>query len=69
MGAPGITDAQRQELIKTITQMAKSACWKSTLEKNGWEDLLMAGDEFKPYVESEQKNVLTLVNNLGLVKK
>jgi putative tricarboxylic transport membrane protein len=69
MAAPGITDAQRQELIKTITQMAKSACWKSTLEKNGWEDLLMAGDEFKSYVESEQKNVLTLVNNLALVKK
>ena len=29
----------------------------------------MPGDEFKAYVESEQKNVLTLVNTLGLVKK
>ena len=29
----------------------------------------MGGDEFKAYVESEQKTVLTLVTNLGLVKK
>jgi len=27
------------------------------------------GDEFKAYVESEQKTGLTLVTNLGLVKK
>lgn len=69
MAPPGITEAQRQELIKTITQMVKSGQWKATVEKNGWLDLFMAGDEFKAYVESEQKNVLSLVNNLGLVKK
>jgi putative tricarboxylic transport membrane protein len=43
--------------------------WKAILEKDGWIDLFMPGDEFKAYVESEQKNVLTLVNTLGLVKK
>jgi len=69
MGAPGISEAQRQELIKTVTAMAKSKEWKSILEKDGWIDLFMPGDEFKAYVESEQKNVLALVNTLGLVKK
>lgn len=69
MAPPGITEAQRQELIRTITQMAKSPQWKALLEKDAWLDLFMAGDEFKAYVESEQKNVLTLVNNLGLVKR
>jgi len=69
MAAPGITEAQRQELIKTVTSMAKSKEWKSILEKDGWIDLFMPGDEFKAYVESEQKNVLALVNTLGLVKK
>ena len=69
MAAPGITDAQRQELIKTLTQMVKTPQWKALVEKNDWLDLFMAGDEFKSYVESEQKNVLTLVNALGLVKK
>ena len=31
--------------------------------------IFMAGDESKAYVESEQKSVLSLINNLGLVKK
>jgi putative tricarboxylic transport membrane protein len=69
MGAPGISDAQRQELIKTVTSMARSKEWKSILEKDGWIDLFMPGDEFKAYIESEQKTVNALVNNLGLVKK
>jgi putative tricarboxylic transport membrane protein len=41
MAAPGITEAQRQELIKTVTSMAKSKEWKSILEKDGWIDLFM----------------------------
>jgi putative tricarboxylic transport membrane protein len=69
MAPPGISDAQRQELVKNISQMAKSEPWKATLKKNEWLDLLIAGDEFKAYVEAEQKTVLNLVNTLGLVKK
>lgn len=48
--------------------MAKSPQWKALVEKNEWLDLFMAGDEFKAYIETEQKNVLGLVTNLGLVK-
>ena len=69
MAPPGITEAQRQALIKTVAQMATSPQWKALVEKNEWLDLYMGGDEFKAYVEAEQKNVLMLVNNLGLVKK
>jgi hypothetical protein len=38
----------------------------------GWDQLgraVHASLEFKAYVEAEQKTVLTLVTNLGLVKK
>ena len=69
MAAPGISEAQRQELIKTVAQMVKSAQWKATLEKDGWVDLFLPGDEFKAYLDGEQKTVLALVNALGLVKK
>lgn len=69
MAAPEISEAQRQELVKVVTQMAKSEAWKATLEKNEWVDMLMTGDEFKSYVEAEQKTVFKLVNDLGLVKK
>ncbi|HEY0856954.1 MAG TPA: tripartite tricarboxylate transporter substrate-binding protein [Albitalea sp.] len=69
MAAPGISDAQRDELVKALTQMAKSESWQATLEKNEWVDMLMTGDEFRHYVEAEQKTVFKLVNDLGLVKK
>jgi len=69
MAPPGITEAQRQELLKTLAAMVKSPQWKALLEKDGWVDLFMAGDDFKAYVESEQKTVLALVTLLGLVKK
>lgn len=69
MGAPSLTEPQRQELVNKITQMAKSNHWKSILQKNGWIDMLMAGDEFKAYIDAEQKSTLNLVTALGLVKK
>lgn len=69
MAAPGISDAQRQALVKAVSDMAKSDAWKSTVQKNEWLDLFMAGDEFKAYVEAEQKAVLKTVTDLGLVKQ
>jgi putative tricarboxylic transport membrane protein len=69
MAPPGISEAQRQELIKAVTAMAKSPQWKALLEKDQWLDLFMAGDEFKAYIEAEQKAVLATVTNLGLVKQ
>jgi putative tricarboxylic transport membrane protein len=69
MGAPDISEAQRQALVTMLSKMVKTDQWKAIVAKNGWVDLFMAGDDFKSYVESEQKNVLALVNTLGLVKK
>ena len=69
MAAPGISDAQRQALSKAVADMAKSDGWKATVKKNEWLDLYMGGDEFKAYVEAEQKTVLKTVTDLGLVKK
>ncbi len=69
MAAPGISEAQRQALVKAVADMVKSAGWKATVDKNEWLDLYMGGDEFKAYVEAEQKTVLKTVTDLGLVKK
>lgn len=69
VAAPGITEAQRQQLVQAVTQMAASDTWKATLAKNGWTDMLMTGDAFAQYVDAEQKTVFKLVNELGLVKK
>ena len=69
VAAPGITDAERSALIEAVTTMANSEHWKATLKKNEWVDMLMTGDEFRQYVDAEQRTVLGVVTNLGLVKK
>jgi putative tricarboxylic transport membrane protein len=69
MAAPGISDAQRQALVKAVSDMAKSDGWKADREEERVARLYMGGDEFKTYVEAEQKTVLKTVTDLGLVKK
>lgn len=68
-GAPGITDAQKKDLISAVEKSVKSKPWQDTLAKNGWTDLYLPGDEFKTYLDSEIKQTEKIINGLGLVKK
>lgn len=68
-GGPGISDAQKKELIAAVEAAVKSNAWKELLKKNGWSDVYLAGDAFKSYVESEVASTEKIVNSLGLAKK
>lgn len=68
-GAPGITDAQKKELIAAVEKTAKSKSWQETLAKNGWADSYLAGDAFKDYLDKEIKETEKIIAGLGLVKK
>ena len=66
---PGISDAQRKELMSAVEKAAKSKPWQETLAKNGWADVYLAGDEFKTYLDSEIKQTEKIIGSLGLIKK
>ncbi|HEV2608965.1 MAG TPA: tripartite tricarboxylate transporter substrate binding protein [Noviherbaspirillum sp.] len=68
-GAPGISDAQKKELIAVVEKTAKSKTWQETLAKNGWADSYLAGDAFKDYLDKEIKETEKIIAGLGLVKK
>ncbi|MGH8703648.1 MAG: Bug family tripartite tricarboxylate transporter substrate binding protein [Burkholderiales bacterium] len=68
-GAPGISNAQREELIKTIAAAVKSPQWQETLKKLDWSDAFLPGDQFKTYVEAESKRVAQVIQEIGLAKK
>jgi putative tricarboxylic transport membrane protein len=68
MGAPGITPAQREALLKAIDTMAKSAAWKEVLKQKGWDDAYLAGDEFGAFLKQEQTRVADVLKTIGLVK-
>jgi putative tricarboxylic transport membrane protein len=66
---PGITDAQRKELIDVMTRTVKSPAWQATLKKNEWEDLYMSGDPFKSFLDKDIARVTKIIESVGLVKK
>jgi putative tricarboxylic transport membrane protein len=67
--APDITDAQRKDLIDLVTKTVKTPAWQATLKKNEWEDLFLAGDAFKTFLDNDQVRIAKIIENVGLVKK
>ncbi len=67
--APGINDAQKQELIASIDKAVRTKTWQDLLAKNGWSNAYLAGDAFRSYLDNEIKQTEKIINNLGLVKK
>jgi putative tricarboxylic transport membrane protein len=68
-GAPGITNAQRDELIKAIEAGVKSKSWQDTLAKNEWQNTWLAGEEYKKFIDSDVKRIGDILAGLGLGKK
>lgn len=67
-GAPGITDAQRNDLIGLIEKMAAGPGWKGELDNKGWEGLLLTGDAFKKFLDEEVVRITAILTDLGLKK-
>ena len=68
-GAPGITTAQRDALIKAIETGVKSKAWEESLKKNDWMNVWMAGDEYKKFIDADSKRIGDILADLGLGKK
>jgi putative tricarboxylic transport membrane protein len=68
-GAPGITDAQKKELVDLVAKTVKTPAWQATLKKNDWEDLYEGGDAFKTYVDREQVRITKILEGVGLASK
>jgi putative tricarboxylic transport membrane protein len=66
--APGISAAQRDNLVKLISATVKSPAWQEVLKRNDWTDVLLTGDQFKSYIDDEQKRVAGVLKDIGLAK-
>ena len=67
-GAPGISDAQKKELIAALDTTVKSPAWREVLTKNDWIDVYLAGDAFGKYVDEENKRIGDILGKLNLKK-
>jgi putative tricarboxylic transport membrane protein len=68
-GAPGITKAQRDALIKLIRAATESASWKTTLAKLGWSPIFLAGDEYKKFIDDDARRIAAIIDSLGIKNK
>ena len=67
--APGITEAQRQELSAALDKAVVTTSWKEALKRNDWTDMYLRGEEFAKFLEADNERVTRLVGELGIGKK
>jgi putative tricarboxylic transport membrane protein len=68
-GAPAISAAQRDALIKIVRGATESAAWKKTLEKLGWAPTFLSGEEYKKFIDEDTKRISAIIDSLGIKNK
>jgi putative tricarboxylic transport membrane protein len=68
-GAPGITPAQTDALIKIVRGATESASWKETLSKLGWSPIFLSGDAYKKFIDEDTKRIAGIIDSLGIKAK
>jgi putative tricarboxylic transport membrane protein len=67
-GAPGITAQQRDALVHLVKAATETPAWKQTLEKLGWTGVFLAGDDYKKFIDEDQKRIAGIIDSLGIRK-
>ncbi|WP_020573538.1 Bug family tripartite tricarboxylate transporter substrate binding protein [Actinopolymorpha alba] len=64
----GISDDERKTLVDLATKLHESKEWKAELDRAGWGDAFLAGDEFKTFLDEDIASVQGILRDIGLVK-
>ena len=65
-GAPGITAAQTDSLIKIVRGATESTSWKETLKKLSWSPIFLSGDAYKKFIDEDTKRIGAIIDSLGI---
>ncbi|SCF65470.1 tripartite tricarboxylate transporter substrate-binding protein [Streptomyces sp. MnatMP-M17] len=63
---PGLSDVERTKLLAFFDSLHDSPLWRESLEKNGWDDAYLPGDEFGEFLAEEDRRVDSVLKELGL---
>ncbi|KGH25108.1 C4-dicarboxylate ABC transporter substrate-binding protein [Comamonas testosteroni] len=66
-GAPGISKAQRDELVAQIEKATKSKAWTEALQKNDWTPAWLGGDAFGKFVDDEFASLRATMAKSGMI--
>ncbi len=64
----GISDGEKDELVRVITELHESEAWTDQLETKGWADAFLVGAEFHDFLTGDIEEVTATLKNIGLVQ-
>lgn len=62
----GLTDEEIAELSAIVEELRNSEAWAGVLDRNDWTDSYLTGDDFTDFLDEQQREVDTLIKELGL---
>ncbi|MGY1616859.1 Bug family tripartite tricarboxylate transporter substrate binding protein [Geodermatophilus sp. SYSU D00691] len=68
MARPGMSAAARDDLTQLVVDAHDSDEWQEALENNGWDDLLLTGDDYGEFIAEEVQRVRPILEQIGLVE-
>ncbi|MFI2372616.1 Bug family tripartite tricarboxylate transporter substrate binding protein [Streptomyces sp. NPDC018833] len=63
---PGLSGAERDKLIRLVTELHDSKQWQESMKKNGWDDAFLTGDLFGEFLNEQDEEVDSVLKELGL---
>jgi putative tricarboxylic transport membrane protein len=67
LAPPGISDDDKQALVKVLEELHGTQQWKEALVKNGWTDAFETGAPFEQFLKDQDNRVSSTLTDLGLL--
>lgn len=67
LAPPGLSEAERDELVAVVEEMTETPSWDEAVDRNRWERSYAGPEEFAEFIESEQRRIDDLLEELDLV--
>jgi len=67
-GVPGMPEDVRSEFIELFGELRTRELWQAQIERYGWVEKFMAGEEFVDYLEEQEAFVGELMVDLGFIR-
>ena len=63
---PGLEPAERDALTKLVADLHASPQWQEAVERNGWTDAYVSGDQYAAFIKQQDDEVGGVLTDLGL---
>ena len=65
--APGTSDEKVAEYISALEKMYETEAWEEVRARNGWVNIWNPGDDFRTFLEEQEKEIGDLMKTLGFL--